>query len=184
VKVALIPLLVTFTDKGDPATARTLPPDHWIAVLKVFYSRSVSAEVVRTFVAARFRRPARLTLYPRDRGEVAVVTGADHRGEGASRRGIALVDAVYSYRGPSLGRMVAKLFPAVPNARARIAPSRRARQTLRRIKYGALRLSRCQSGRAGLRFLAGLRRTEGGLTCDPASVASMIRPSICDVEIG
>jgi hypothetical protein len=47
VEGALIPLLVTFTDPGDPATARTVPPDQLEARLgKGFHLRSVSAEVV------------------------------------------------------------------------------------------------------------------------------------------
>jgi hypothetical protein len=43
----LIPILVTFTDLSDPATARTLPPDDLGAVLgKGFRLHGVSAEVV------------------------------------------------------------------------------------------------------------------------------------------
>jgi hypothetical protein len=44
---ALIPILVTFTDLSDPATARTVPPDDLGAVLgNGFRLRGVSAEVV------------------------------------------------------------------------------------------------------------------------------------------
>ena len=47
VKGALIPILVTFTDPGDPGTARTVPPDELEARLgKGFHLRSVSAEGV------------------------------------------------------------------------------------------------------------------------------------------
>jgi hypothetical protein len=47
VKGALIPVLMTFTDPGDPGTARTVPPDGLEARLgKGFHLRSVSAEVV------------------------------------------------------------------------------------------------------------------------------------------
>src|SRR5229473_1248958 len=47
VKGALIPILVTFTDPGDPGTARTVPPDELEARLgKGFHLRSVLAEGV------------------------------------------------------------------------------------------------------------------------------------------
>jgi hypothetical protein len=44
---ALIPLLVTFSDPGDPATARAVPPDDLEAALgNGFRLHGVSAEVV------------------------------------------------------------------------------------------------------------------------------------------
>jgi len=47
VKGALIPVLVTFTNPGDPATARAVPPDDLEAALgKGFRLRGISAEVV------------------------------------------------------------------------------------------------------------------------------------------
>jgi hypothetical protein len=47
VQGALIPVLVTFTDLGDPATARTVPPDDLEAALgKGFHLQGISVEVV------------------------------------------------------------------------------------------------------------------------------------------
>jgi hypothetical protein len=47
VKGALVPVLVTFTDPGDPETARVVPPDETEGVLgKGFRVGSISAEVV------------------------------------------------------------------------------------------------------------------------------------------
>ena len=44
---ALIPVLVTFTDLGDPGTARAVPPDDLEAALgKGFRLHGISAEVV------------------------------------------------------------------------------------------------------------------------------------------
>ncbi len=47
VQGALIPVLVTFADPGDPATARVVPPDGTEAALgKGFHLRGISTEVV------------------------------------------------------------------------------------------------------------------------------------------
>jgi hypothetical protein len=72
---ALIPVLVTFTDSNDPATARALPPDGLEAALgKGFRLHGISAEVVPNgFWPLDFRRPARRAGDARDRGQIAVV---------------------------------------------------------------------------------------------------------------
>jgi len=72
---ALIPVLVTFTDPKDPATARALPPDDLEAALGNGFSPSwhFGRSGAERFLAARFRRPARRAGDAWDRGQIAVV---------------------------------------------------------------------------------------------------------------
>jgi hypothetical protein len=78
VQGVLIPVLVTFGDPGDPATARAVSPDGVGAALgKGFHLHGISAEVgAERFLAARFRRPVRRAGDTRDRGQTAVVESA------------------------------------------------------------------------------------------------------------
>ncbi len=83
---AVMPILVTFADPSDPATARAVLPDDLEAAVRQgisspWHFRRSGAE---RLLAARFRRPARRTRDPRDRGEIAVVES------GGQSRGMAL----------------------------------------------------------------------------------------------
>jgi hypothetical protein len=97
VKGPLIPLLVTFTDKGDPATARTVPPDQLEARFgKSFDLRSVSAEVVPNGLwPLDFGGPLGEPVTRGIEAKLPWLTGADHSAGKALRAAeLPLGDAV------------------------------------------------------------------------------------------
>ena len=92
VQGALVPVLVSFADLNDPATARRVVPDDPEAVL----GQGISSRPDRGrggaewLVAARFRRLAGRAGDARHRGEIAVVEGVGRcRGNRAQGGGIA-----------------------------------------------------------------------------------------------
>ena len=92
VKGEVIPVLVSFADPADPATARVVPPDgsRGRAGQRHPASRHFGRGGAERRLAARFRRPARRSRDPRDRGEIAVAERCGQcGGQGASGRGIA-----------------------------------------------------------------------------------------------